>query len=216
MFRLLPLCDGVFGVNVPVHSETLEYVKIALSCASWCKSRSLYHRCRDSARASASIDGAVLMIRFIGSTLPVEFHFAARGVRPPELHQVKRLTWVSANHTWWGWQAAALFPTHVGTMRSTTPSPWYKRKPYIHFDLPLSKQRVIDYVTDPRKVVQHSFYPLLGYNLTKPRIRRCPLDFPKPFIKDPKARPIAYPAHMDGNIFHITSPSWKSPTKFGF
>ena len=83
----------------------------------------------------------------------------------------------------------------------TTSPPWYKRKPYIHFDLPLSRQRVIDYVTDPKRVAEHSFYPVLGYNLTKPRIKRCPPGSPKPFIKDPKVRPIAYPAHMDGNIF---------------
>ncbi len=78
---------------------------------------------------------------------------------------------------------------------------WYKRKPYIHFDLPLPKQRVTDYVTDPEKVARHSFYPLLGYTLTKPRIKRLPPGSPTRFIKDPKKRPIAYPAHMDGNIF---------------
>ena len=79
--------------------------------------------------------------------------------------------------------------------------PWYKRKPYIHFDLPLPKQRVTDYITNPEKVARHSFYPLLGYTLTKPRIKRLPPGSPTRFLKDPKKRPIAYPAHMDGNIF---------------
>lgn len=86
-------------------------------------------------------------------------------------------------------------------MRTNSSPQWYKRKPYIHFDRPLSKQRVIDYVTNPENVARHSFYPLLGYALTKPRIRRCPPGSPKSFIRDPKVRPIAYPAHMDGNIF---------------
>ena len=86
-------------------------------------------------------------------------------------------------------------------MRTVSDPPWYSRKPYIHFDLPLSKQRVVEYVTNPQKITRHSFYPLLGYDLTRQRIRRCPPDSLRPFTKDPKVRPIAYPAHMDGSIF---------------
>ncbi len=78
---------------------------------------------------------------------------------------------------------------------------WYKRKPYIHFDLPLPKQKVIDYVTDPHKVAHHPFYPLLGYTLTKTKRKRLPRGSPTKFTKECKERPIRYPAHMDGNIF---------------
>ena len=78
---------------------------------------------------------------------------------------------------------------------------WYARKPYIHFDLPLGPQAAYEYVTDPQKVERHSFYPLLRYKLITPRIRRCPTGSAKPFVKDPKKRPISYPAHKDGYIY---------------
>ena len=78
---------------------------------------------------------------------------------------------------------------------------WYSRKPYLHFDLPLSQQAASAYVTAPRTVVRHPFYPLLGYTLTRPRIKKCPPGSPKTFVKEQKERPIAYPSHKDGYIF---------------
>ena len=81
-----------------------------------------------------------------------------------------------------------------------TPS-WYVRKPYLHFDLPLGPTAATEYVTDPAKVAKHAFYPLLGYTLSTPRIKKSPPGSSKPFVKEPKERPIAYPAHKDGYIF---------------
>ena len=83
-----------------------------------------------------------------------------------------------------------------------TESPqWYTKKPYIHFDLPLSPEGAKAYVSDPKKVVRHPFYPLLTYNLITPRIRKTPPGSGTPYTKEPKLRPIAYPAHKDGYIF---------------
>ncbi len=79
--------------------------------------------------------------------------------------------------------------------------PWYAKKPYIHFDLPLSEKEATDYVSDPRQVSRHPFYPLLKYTLITPRIKKLPCGSAKKFIKEPKSRPIAYPAHKDGYIF---------------
>ena len=76
---------------------------------------------------------------------------------------------------------------------------WYKRKYYLHFDLPLGEADATDYVTNPKLVARHAFYPLLTFNMTTPRIRKNPKN--KRYRKDPKERPIAYPSHKDGYIF---------------
>lgn len=85
-------------------------------------------------------------------------------------------------------------------MGSTLPS-WYARRPYIHFDLPLSPLDAAKYVRDPKRVESHAFYPLLAYDLVTPRIRKSQAGTTTSFIKDPKHRNIAYPAHKDGYIF---------------
>lgn len=36
-------------------------------------------------------------------------------------------------------------------------------KPYAHFDKRVSLEQVWDYITDPHKVVKHSFYPFIHY-----------------------------------------------------
>ena len=42
---------------------------------------------------------------------------------------------------------------------------------------------------------------MLTYQLLTPRIKELPPGSPRPFIKEPKARSISYPAHKDGYIF---------------
>ena len=81
------------------------------------------------------------------------------------------------------------------------PPSWYVRRPYIHFDLPLSPQDAASYVSDPGRVASHAFYPLLTYDIVTPRIRKSQSGTTKSFAKDPKHRSIAYPAHKDGYIF---------------
>ena len=93
------------------------------------------------------------------------------------------------------------FPSHVGRLRLNATPKWYAKRPYVHFDLPLSSTEATAYVSDPLRVASHSFYPLLSYKIITPRIRKSGLAVGKPFIKDPKSRPIAYPAHKDGYIF---------------
>ena len=83
----------------------------------------------------------------------------------------------------------------------TTTRQWYAKRPYIHFDLPLSLEDATAYVSDPAKVTRHSFYPLLKYDLVTPRITKPPQGSPRLFVRQPKSRPIAYPAHKDGYIF---------------
>ena len=78
---------------------------------------------------------------------------------------------------------------------------WYARKPYIHFDLPLGAKAAANYVSNAKNVEAHAFYPLIRYEIRTPRIKKSPNSSGRPFIKEPKVRPIAYPAHKDGYIF---------------
>ena len=76
---------------------------------------------------------------------------------------------------------------------------WYTRKPYIHFDLPLSEKDAVEYVSNPENVASHPFYPLISYDLVTPRTQEDPNS--GKFVYSPKKRPIAYPSHKDGYIF---------------
>ncbi len=67
---------------------------------------------------------------------------------------------------------------------------WFKRKPYPHFDMPLRKSDAIKLVSDPKKVVSHSFLPFLSFELKDRR-----------FGKAPKVRKINYASHKDGYIY---------------
>ena len=78
---------------------------------------------------------------------------------------------------------------------------WYSRKPYLHFDEPLSRKQAELLVTDPARVASHAFYPLLSYSLVTPRMRPVLSGAGRPFLPDNKERPISYPAHKDGYIF---------------
>ncbi len=83
----------------------------------------------------------------------------------------------------------------------TDPPAWYVRKPYLHFDEPLSPAAAITYVSDPTTIIRHAFYPFLRYELITPRMKKPPAGSPLPFVRDDKHRPISYPAHKDGYIF---------------
>ena len=83
----------------------------------------------------------------------------------------------------------------------TTVSAWYNRRPYIHFDLPLSEKDATNYVSDPDLIAQYPFYPLLTYEILTPRIRKAPPGSGKALVNSTKARKISYPAHKDGYIF---------------
>ncbi len=80
-------------------------------------------------------------------------------------------------------------------------NPWYRRKPYPHFDLPLSEREAAGYVSNVHEIARHPFYPLIQYTLTRPRIKKLPSENGRTFVKEPKLRTIAYPSHKDGYIF---------------
>ena len=99
----------------------------------------------------------------------------------------------------------------MGQIQETTIPTWYARKPYIHFDLPLSPKEAEAYVTNPQRVARHAFYPLLAYDIITPRIRKPSPRSVKPYVKTPKHRRIAYPAHKDGYIFSFYKSLLEAP-----
>ncbi|MEE5042809.1 antiviral reverse transcriptase Drt2 [Pseudomonas alliivorans] len=77
--------------------------------------------------------------------------------------------------------------------------PWYKSRKYLHFDRPVGQRAALDYVSSPQKVSAHSFYPFIAYTSVVLKYR---LDNDLGvFVKNSKARPISYSAHLDSHIY---------------
>lgn len=77
--------------------------------------------------------------------------------------------------------------------------PWYKPRKYLHFDRPVGQKAALDYVSSPKKVAAHSFYPFITYTSVTLKYR---LDNDSGLlVKNPKPRPISYAAHLDSHIY---------------
>ena len=76
---------------------------------------------------------------------------------------------------------------------------WYKIRTYLHFDPPVALNTARSYVTNPKKIATHSFYPFITYNSEMLKLK-----FDKVtgvFLKKPKERPISYASHLDSHIY---------------
>lgn len=69
-----------------------------------------------------------------------------------------------------------------------------KGRNYAHFDQKVSLYRVWNYISDPRAVAMHGFYPFIHYTLSF-------VKYSKEIGRKPKIREIAYSAHIDRYIF---------------
>lgn len=47
-----------------------------------------------------------------------------------------------------------------------------RQKNYLHFDYPMQPQKIFDYVTDPKNVEKHAFYPFMHFELTSRKIKK--------------------------------------------
>lgn len=82
--------------------------------------------------------------------------------------------------------------------------PWFKPRHYLHFDIPVSKKAAEEYVSDPRNVSTHAFYPFLNFIVESPKYKKNPET--GLMTKDsPKKRPISYAAHLDSQIYSYYS-----------
>lgn len=94
---------------------------------------------------------------------------------------------------------------------TTSPPFRFKRRTYLHFDLPVSQESAMRLACDPAKVARHSFYPFLGYtNL----IKRIAKDENGKVVKKEKAREIKIAAHRDSAIYaryaDLLSPAYEA------
>lgn len=78
-------------------------------------------------------------------------------------------------------------------------SSWYRRRGYLHFDLPLGYKKAKAIVMNAERVACHAFYPFINYTLTAEKITKDPTSLR--LINKPKERPIAYAAHIDSHIY---------------
>jgi hypothetical protein len=74
----------------------------------------------------------------------------------------------------------------------------FKARHYLHFDLPLSPRKAEALATDPAKVASHAFYPLLGFTITTPKVKK---NADGSFERTNKDREIKICAHSDAAIY---------------
>jgi len=77
--------------------------------------------------------------------------------------------------------------------------PWYKKRNYLHFDLPVKIRNAEIIATSPSKVQRHSFYPFIAYDIASKKIKKC--DHKKTLQFKHKLRPVSYAAHVDSHIY---------------
>jgi len=77
--------------------------------------------------------------------------------------------------------------------------PWYKKRNYLHFDLPIKIRNAEVIATSPGKVKRHSFYPFIAYDIVSKKIQKCDLKETLQFKH--KLRPVSYAAHVDSHIY---------------
>ena len=76
---------------------------------------------------------------------------------------------------------------------------WYRRRTYLHFDLPVGPEKALLIASNRERVASHAFYPLISYELTTEKLASS--DGPEPFEKKTKIREIKYAAHLDSHIY---------------
>lgn len=83
--------------------------------------------------------------------------------------------------------------------QNTLLPPWYRKRGYLHFDLPLGIKSATTLVARSSRVAEHSFYPLLKYLIITEKIAKE--EGSQKLERKKKERPIAYAAHADSHIY---------------
>ena len=82
-----------------------------------------------------------------------------------------------------------------------------RQKSYLHFDYPLSPEKIFSFVTNPKNIEKHSFFPFIHFELSSYKIKKEGYKIVNgekaiTVKKQPsKIRPIKYSAHLDGHIY---------------
>lgn len=74
-------------------------------------------------------------------------------------------------------------------------------KGYFHFDYPIHISEAESYVQNPKKIAEHSFFPLIAYEQMVEKFTTDSSEYTdgRPFKSD--SRPIKYAGHLDGYIY---------------
>ncbi len=75
---------------------------------------------------------------------------------------------------------------------------WYRKRGYLHFDHPIGYKKARKIVANPKAVAKHSFWPLIHYEITTPKITK---NSAGDVVRKEKTRPIAYASHLDSHIY---------------
>jgi RNA-directed DNA polymerase len=81
--------------------------------------------------------------------------------------------------------------------------PWFRRRAYLHFDLPIGASRAKSIATSPRQVERHSFYPFIYSIVETIKTTRDPKT--KKIQRKKKKREISYACHVDSHIYSYYS-----------
>ncbi|WP_213287003.1 antiviral reverse transcriptase Drt2 [Bradyrhizobium sp. sGM-13] len=73
---------------------------------------------------------------------------------------------------------------------------WYVKKPFAHFDLPLTYEAALSRVQDKQFIIERSFWPLIGFVDSKRKFKKEA----GTSIVSTKDRPLRYCSHVDGYI----------------
>lgn len=76
---------------------------------------------------------------------------------------------------------------------------WYRKRYYLHFDMPLSITLAQKTVVHPVRIKQHSFYPFISYKIITKKI--CNSKSNNKFEYKEKEREISYASHIDACIY---------------
>lgn len=76
---------------------------------------------------------------------------------------------------------------------------WYRRRSYLHFDLPVGPRQALSIAANPKQVQRHSFYPFIYSTVTTIKVSRNPQT--KKVERKKKEREISYSAHVDSHIY---------------
>ncbi len=47
-----------------------------------------------------------------------------------------------------------------------------RQKNYLHFDYPMQPQKIYNYVTNPKNIEKHAFYPFIHFELKSRKIKK--------------------------------------------
>lgn len=102
-----------------------------------------------------------------------------------------------------------------GDFMLTTEHTWFKRRGYLHFDLPISFKQAESIVKNPAKVQRHAFYPFILNTIKSKKIQK---DKRTGVLHSSiKERPVQYASHVDSHIYsyyaHILSTQYEETIK---